>query len=42
MPESDRDMKPAKRLFGFSLIYLFALFAILLGQALTTMIMAAM
>ena len=42
MPESDRDMKPAKRLFGFSLIYLFALFAILLGQAMTTMILAAM
>lgn len=42
MPESDRDMRPAKRLFGFSLIYLFALFAILLGQALTTMILAAM
>lgn len=42
MPESDRAMKPAKSLFGFSLVYLFALFAILLGQALTTMIMAAM
>ncbi len=42
MPESDRAMKPAKSLFGFSLVYLFALFAILLGQALTIMILAAM
>jgi protoheme IX farnesyltransferase len=36
MPESDRAMVPAKKLFGFSLIYLFALFAILLGQALVS------
>ena len=42
MPESDRAMKPAKSLFGFSLIYLFALFAILLGQALTAMMTVAM
>jgi len=28
------DMKPAKRMFGFSILYLFALFATLLGEAL--------
>ncbi len=33
MPESDRAMRPAKALFGFSLIYLFALFVLLLGEA---------
>jgi heme o synthase len=33
MPESDRAMVPAKKLFGFSLVYLFALFSILLGEA---------
>ncbi len=32
MPESDRTMKPAKSLFGYSLVYLFAIFAILLGD----------
>jgi heme o synthase len=32
MPEGDTAMKPAKALFGFSLIYLFALFAVLLGE----------
>jgi heme o synthase len=36
MPETDRVMKPAKKLFGFSLVYLFALFAILLGEALAS------
>jgi heme o synthase len=39
MPEADRVMKPAKKLFGFSLIYLFALFATLLGEAVTMKIM---
>jgi heme o synthase len=39
MPESDRTMKPAKSLFGFSLVYLFALFAILLCEALALKIM---
>jgi heme o synthase len=41
MPEVDRVMKPAKKLFGFSLIYLFALFATLLGEAVTKMLMGA-
>jgi heme o synthase len=39
MPEADRIMKPAKKLFGFSLIYLFALFATLLGEAVATKLM---
>ncbi|MGB8819036.1 MAG: heme o synthase [Rhizobiaceae bacterium] len=39
MPETDRAMVPAKKLFGFSLIYLTALFAILLGQALVSSFM---
>ena len=30
MPDTDRAMKPAKALFGYSLVYLFAIFAILL------------
>ena len=30
MPEQDRAMKPAKALFGYSLLYLFAIFAALL------------
>ena len=41
MPEADRVMKPAKKLFGFSLLYLFALFAILLGEAVAKMIIGA-
>ncbi|MGL4489690.1 MAG: heme o synthase, partial [Rhizobiaceae bacterium] len=41
MPEADRVMKPAKKLFGFSLLYLFALFATLLGEAIATMMMGA-
>jgi len=32
MPESDRAMGPAKALFGYSLVYLFAIFAVLLGD----------
>ncbi|WP_367715497.1 heme o synthase [Nitratireductor sp. GISD-1A_MAKvit] len=34
MPESDTDMKPAKALFGYSLLYLFALFTALLAERL--------
>ncbi|MHA6644126.1 heme o synthase [Mesorhizobium sp. A623] len=33
MPESDRVMKPAKALFGYSLLYLFAVFAAYLVDA---------
>lgn len=33
MPESDRAMKPAKALFGFSLLYLFAIFTALLADS---------
>ncbi len=40
MPEADRAMVPAKKLFGFSLVYLFALFAILLGEALVAPFLA--
>ncbi|KQZ12854.1 MULTISPECIES: heme o synthase [unclassified Mesorhizobium] len=33
MPDSDRVMKPAKALFGYSLLYLFAIFAAYLGDS---------
>ena len=33
MADADPKMLPAKRLFGFSILYLFALFAVLLGEA---------
>lgn len=33
MADADPKMLPAKRLFAFSIVYLFALFAILLGEA---------
>jgi len=33
MPESDRGMKPAKALFGYSLLYLFAIFTALLADS---------
>lgn len=33
MPDGDAAMRPAKRLFTFSIVYLFALFALLLGEA---------
>ncbi|HEY6632828.1 MAG TPA: heme o synthase [Rhizobiaceae bacterium] len=33
MPESDRVMKPAKALFGYSLLYLFAIFAIYMADS---------
>lgn len=39
MPETDRAMVPAKKLFRFSLVYLFAIFAILLGEAVALKIM---
>ena len=32
MPEGDREMRPARRLFAFSMLYLFLLFAILLVE----------
>ena len=32
MPENDRAMKPAKQLFGFSLLYLFGIFAVLMAD----------
>lgn len=32
MPEADRVMVPAKKLFGYSLVYLFAIFALLLAD----------
>ena len=40
MPDSDRDMKPAKALFGYSLLYLFAIFAILLAETLAIRMLA--
>ncbi|MCP4070210.1 MAG: protoheme IX farnesyltransferase [Hyphomicrobiales bacterium] len=39
MSPSDDEMKPAKKLFVFSIIYLFALFATLLGEALWTILL---
>ena len=32
MPATDKEMRPARRLFAFSLLYLFLLFAILLAE----------
>jgi protoheme IX farnesyltransferase len=32
MPESDTAMRPARRLFGYSMLYLFLLFAIMLAE----------
>ena len=32
MPESDTEMRPARRLFAYSMLYLFLLFAILLVE----------
>jgi len=34
MPSDDKAMKPARKLFGYSIVYLFVLFATLLGEAL--------
>ncbi len=39
MSPGDDEMKPAKKLFAFSIIYLFALFATLLGEALWTILL---
>lgn len=36
MKDIDRAMKPAKAMFGYSLLYLFALFAVLLGEAMAS------
>lgn len=33
MPDNDRSMKPAKALFAYSLLYLFAIFAAYLADA---------
>jgi protoheme IX farnesyltransferase len=33
MPAGDRAMRPAKALFGYSLLYLFAIFAIYLADS---------
>jgi protoheme IX farnesyltransferase len=33
MPDSDRAMRPAKALFGYSLLYLFAIFAVYLADS---------
>jgi heme o synthase len=41
MPHTDIGMKPAKSLFGFSLLYLFALFAVLLGENIVSRLMGA-
>ena len=35
MPDADRAMRPAKALFGYSLLYLFAIFAIYLADSLS-------
>ena len=40
MPDGDATMVPAKKLFGFSLVYLAALFAVLLGEALVMKVLA--
>ena len=36
MPDGDKKMIPAKKLFGYSLLYLFAIFTALLVDALVT------
>jgi protoheme IX farnesyltransferase len=42
MPADDRAMRPAKALFGYSLLYLFAIFAIYLADSVVTrMLMGA-
>lgn len=41
MPEGDKAMKPAKALFGYSLGYLFALFAVLIGENIVFRLMGA-
>jgi protoheme IX farnesyltransferase len=39
MPDHDKAMAPAKSLFGFSLIYLFVIFAAYLGDRLIAHLM---
>jgi heme o synthase len=41
MPDGDKAMKPAKALFGYSLVYLFALFAVLIGENIVSRLMGA-
>jgi heme o synthase len=41
MPEGDKAMKPAKALFGYSLSYLFALFAVLIGENIVSRLVGA-
>ena len=41
MPDSDRAMKPAKALFGYSLLYLFGIFAAYLADAVVQRAFAA-
>ena len=41
MPDSDRVMRPAKALFGYSLLYLFAIFAIYLGDSVAARMLGA-
>jgi heme o synthase len=40
MPDSDRAMKPAKALFGYSLLYLFAIFAVYLADSVAERLLA--
>ncbi len=42
MPESDKTYGPAKKLFGYSIVYLFVLFLVLLGEELTAKAMVWM
>ncbi|MCQ8780727.1 heme o synthase [Aurantimonas sp. CSK15Z-1] len=41
MADADPVMRPAKRLFGFSIVYLFALYALLLGEAVVAKLLPA-
>jgi protoheme IX farnesyltransferase len=41
MPDSDRVMKPAKALFGYSLLYLFVIFAAYLADSVVERVLAA-
>ena len=41
MPDSDRVMRPAKALFGYSLLYLFAIFAVYLADSVVERMLAA-
>jgi len=40
MPDGDATMVPAKKLFGFSLVYLAALFSVMLAEALVMKVLA--